>query len=60
MAGDDPVPAFRDDPAVADDDGTERAAFAGFAAESRQFDGAGEENIVGVHALALGLATMKR
>jgi len=51
------VPAFANDLFVADDDGTERAALAEFAAFSRQFDGAGEKLIVGVHSAAgAGLA----
>ncbi len=51
VAGDDAVPTFGDDPAIAHDDGTERAAFAGFATPGRQFDGAGEEIIVVMHCL---------
>lgn len=45
-----PVPVFADNLAVADDDGAERAAFVHFAALERQFEGAGEETIVGVHS----------
>ena len=57
--GDDTVPAFGNDPAVAHYHRAEWAAFAGLAAESRQFNGAVQEKIIVVHVLALWVATMQ-
>ena len=60
VTGQDAVPAFGNDLAVAYDDGAERAAFARFAADTRQFDGARQEKIIGVHVLALVMLVCKR